>query len=275
MTHRHLQVHAQMKSLIYIDCNRFGPEIRAMTGDESLKSAAIWKKLNDFYSTLAEDGDIELVDAAGNPCTDIDAACRIAMNTGLRTETNDAVWIHGSRARGRKNIGVFWAQYLSVRYAELEGGHRLLGLYQDLKGFVYLYPRYLAENLVENAGAVLGPVQSQSYIVHRLTDAYRRAADEEIRITRNGEPCNADIADEIVLPTGYFTPDGEMVYMHCEPSDAGRDYPWCLHFFRAAGQEIPDVSATGQINAEEKPNAEQTTFRGLWERIMDSVFRRK
>lgn len=274
MAHRYLQEYAQMRRLIYVDCDRFGHDIRAITGDENLQSSAIWNRLNDFYSAKALDADIELADAVGKPCLDVASASKIAMNTGFRTKDDDAIWIYGSRARGTKTMGVFWAQYMDVRYAELTSGHRLLPVYQELTGFVYLYPKYLAENLVENAGAILGPAQSQAYLVHRLTEAYRHAADEEIRVTCNGKPCDVEMADEIIMPTGYFNADGKAVYMHCEPSDAGRDYPWCLHFFKAAGCEMADSRISELREAVEIQEDQRSMPGGLWGRIVKSIFRR-
>lgn len=207
-----------------------------LTGISNVHPSKILNMINSFYCSEASDADIELYDGSDRICSDIQSAKKISMNTGLSTQSGDSIWVHGvlNSPGSRGKYGVFRAQWMSVRYSEIDNGHRLLQEYPELNGFVYLYPKYLARNLIENANADIGFPNSTSYLIHRLNDAYRHASDKDIRITCHGAPCSLEKADEIVIPTGFFDTSGNPVYMHCEPADSGKDHPWCLHYFRVS-----------------------------------------
>ena len=257
MAHRYIQEYPQLKELIFIDYNRFGSMMSDLSGISNVHPAKLLGMISSFYCTQAADSDIEFYDDSGNACPDMHTAARISMNTGLHTRSGDCIWVHGIvNPMGGNKRGVFKAQWMNIRYAGIENGHRLIQKYPELNGFVYLYPKYLAENLVENAGAVLGAPSTSAYLVHRLTDAYRHASDEEIQVTGHGAPCAIEDADEIVIPTGFSDADGNPVYMHCEPADPGKDHPWCLHFFRAAGQE--EISEDPPADVPEQQDCNQT-----------------
>lgn len=257
MAHRCIQEYPTLKDLIFIDYNRFGSMMSDLSGISNVHPAKLLGMISSFYCTQAADSDIEFYDDCGNACPNMHTAARISMNTGLRTPSGDCIWVHGIvNPMGGDKKGFFKAQWMNIRYAGIENGHRLIRKYPELNGFVYLYPKYLAENLVENAGAVLGEHGSSVYLVHRLTDAYRHASDEEIWVTAHGVPCAVEDADEIVIPTGFSDADGHPVYMHCEHADPGKDHPWCLHFFRAEGQT--EISENPPVDESEPKDGDQT-----------------
>lgn len=233
--HLFLKEFPKLVDLIFFDFQRFADAIKVLTENPRLRPTTAFKIMSSFYATKATDNDFILLRDDKTPCSELEDAFYLEMNTGLITDDGDPIWIRGelnNRPFGPKKYkGYFKIKWMEIRFRKVVTGHRLLSKYQILSNFVYLYPMFLAQNLIENANARVNPDWCPEHIVTHMTITYRRLSDEHIDITRDGVPCEEEQADSIVFPTGFYDDNMRAVCIFCERSDPGKDHPWCLHRF--------------------------------------------
>lgn len=234
MAHRLQGDYPVLRDLVFIHFHSFRWHFIRLTGNTRLTVETAVRMIARFYAHRAEDTDFLLFDADGNPCEDVGQAQTLRMRTGLIGCGRRNVWLTAV-----KNDPDRRSAFRAVdMYVDGEG-HRLINRYPALRGFVFLYNRYLLENLKENANACLDGVADWKDACRIMNETYRTLDDSQISVTANSAPCEEEEADEICFPTGFYTDDDERrrVMIHCEKGDPGKDHPWCLHFFAAEIKE--------------------------------------
>lgn len=241
MAHRLQENYPALRDLVFIHFHSFRWHFIRLTGNTRLTIETAVRMIARFYAQRAEDADFLLFDADGKPCEDVGQAQTLKMRTGLIGTGRRNVWLVAE-----KNDPDRRSAFRAIdMYVDGEG-HRLINRYPELRGFVFLYNRYLLENLRENANADLDGVADWKDAYRVMNETYRKLDDSQLLITANGVPCGEADADEICFHTGFYTADDShrRVMIHCEKGDPGKDHPWCLHFF--AAEKMPEVSEAAE-----------------------------